>query len=272
MKKAVVSKKQKQTKIKTNNIKINQKFAKKNYRDLISDLFSDKKSKGDRDRSSYRKTFRIEPIKNENQLMIPRGVKKSVVDVVKYTQSKFKMPLDCICDVIVDLSMRCARTNYPPPNPRTVMRVIMNYNNNDLYKLTSTLPVGKDPTINLGMNTRDVYMRIDEMTGLGPYGLCSYNIMVNGNPRFKIPTDNGEERNTIKPRNYARITVILDFYISKMFAKDLEKHLSSFNENSNNDSKYMKIIKTVLMKMIEEYIKPELDLEREIIEKSINDL
>lgn len=254
MKKVVLS--QKQNRIKSNNIEISSKFAKKNYKDLISDFFSDKKSKGDKDRSSYREVMRVEPVVIDNQLMISKSIKKSVVDLIKHIQTKFKVPPDCLCDVIVDLAMRCAKTSYPSPNPRTVMRVIVNYNNNDLYKMDSTVPVGKDSTINFGMSTRAIYMKMDNMTGLGPCSLCSYEITVNGNPRFKIPTEGGDERTTIKPRNYARMTVVLDFYISKMFARDLEKHLSSFGGGKNPNSKYMKVVRQVLTTMIREYIQP----------------
>lgn len=237
--------------VKSNNLPIEPKFAHQNYNEIIKDYFSTVKSKGDYDRSFYSQDILIKPvIIDENNISYPKTIKKSVYDLITYTKKRFRLPEDCVCQIHFSYAMRCAKTEYKPPDEKTVMRLILNYNNNDLYKMSSSVSIPPGTDINLGLSERSVYMKSNTLTALGPAPLCLYHIIVNGPPRFKIPTENGGERTTIKPHTYKRLTAIIDFYISKQFARDIDEHLKSFGDQNGPNQKYINIVKRTLLQMI----------------------
>jgi len=48
--------------------------------------------------------------------------------------------------------------------------------------------------------------------------------------------------------------VVIDFYISQDFAKDLDEHLKSLGKDDGPNKKYILIVKQVLNQMVSEYI------------------
>ena len=239
---------------KSNNIPIEPKFAEKNFEALLQDFFPHKKPKNDRDRSVYKHELLVKPVIIADSISYPKTIKNSIYNLITYTKNKFKLPKDCECNINLIYAMRCATSQFGPPDARTVMRLILNYNNNDLYQMETAIPISEKSNANLGLAERKLYMLANTLTGLGPAQLCSYNTIIHGNPKFKIPTVDGNERMTIKPRNYNRLTVVMDFYISKEFARDLDKHLKSLGDENGPNRKYIMIVKDVLTKMIQQYL------------------
>ena len=241
-------------KIKSNNIKIDPKFALKNYHALLHDFFHSVTSKGDRDRNFYTKNILVNPIIIDDQISYPKTIKTSIYNLIIYTRDKFKIPPDSVCEINLIYAMRCAKTEFKAPNPRTAARMIINYNNKDVYQMESSVSMQPGTNTNLGLEKRTLYMDIDTLTNMGPAPLCMYNTTVHGNPKFKIPTDSGKERITIKPRQYKRLTVVMDFYISKEFANEIQNHLNTLGDEKGPNRKSIIIVKDTLRSMIHEFI------------------
>ena len=179
-------------------IQIDGLFAAKNEPALILEFFKGKEPNNERDRRSFRKIIKSKPRKTEDGSIYPKSTSKPVFEILKYVKDAYQIPPDSASDMIIDYAFRCAPSIYPKPKKSTAMRVIVNYGCKEQYEMG----VG-----------RNKYLMSGEVIALGPAPLCSNEVKVSGNPRYKLDLPNGKQRTTIRPRNYKRLTISIDFYI-----------------------------------------------------------
>jgi hypothetical protein len=191
------------TKSSGSEITLNHEFSNKNYTELSRLYFSENKKN---ERYSQRRVLSLD------HYDIEPGPIFDVLDVIK---QNFRIPPDSKVDIIIDLANRCAVTEYPAPKSNTAMRVLLNYNCKDQYHI---------------LGNRKKYLTENQCLGLGPAPLCPQTIKVFGRPMYKIDLPNGKRRTTIKPRNYKRMTIIFDFYVSDQFCSLLEKEIKDIDE------------------------------------------
>jgi hypothetical protein len=200
-------------------------------------------------------------------------------DTVRFCHQFLKIPQDSPCTAHVGLYMRKAKMEVLEPSSTTMMRVIINYGNKDVYilnpptKTTSTKPLdnkndnksdgktndknedtttttnskvtkakknSKQTTPTIG-SRRDVFVAENHFMILGPAGLCNFKVIVGSNPTIKLPDEMkglpirgaNKSRPLIRPGNYARLTVVLDFGLCEGFGKQFG---NIANDIGNNQS------------------------------------
>jgi hypothetical protein len=168
----------------------------------------------------------------------PPDIPASVADMVEHVREKLQMPSDTPCDVYMGLFMRRSRMIAPLPKEKTISRVVVNLKYKDMYNLTQPYDgVGRPVTV------RQVMLDEDSIMMLGPAGICGFNVMVNSNPKYKIPGNMppgvpgmrniNREKFTIRPPSYERITLILDYGTSKKMSLQLSNGQTDSMSNPN---------------------------------------
>lgn len=168
----------------------------------------------------------------------PSDIPVSIAEMVEHIRERLQMPPDTPCDVYIGLFMRRSQMIAPLPKEKTISRVVVNLKYKDIYHLTQPHDgIGRPTTV------RQVMLDEDSIMMLGPAGICGFNVMVNNNPKYKIPGNMpsgipgmrniNKEKFTIRPTSYERITLILDYGTSKKMSLQLSDGQTDNLSNPN---------------------------------------
>ena len=177
-------------------------------------------------------------LKNKIKWEYPPDTPAPIAKIVEHVREKLQMPSDTPCDVYMGLFMRRSQMIAPLPKEKTISRVVVNLKYKDMYILTQPYDgVGRPVTV------RQVMLDEDSIMMLGPAGVCGFNVMVNSNPKYKIPFNMphvvqgmrtiNREKFTIRPSSYERITLILDYGTSKKMSLQLSNGQTDNISNPN---------------------------------------
>lgn len=177
-----------------------------------------------------------EKIKEHIVWKYPQDIEKPIAILVDHLKTTLQMDPDTPCKVYVGLFMRKSQMIAALPDKQTISRVVVNLKHKDVYALTQPYSGNGKPTI-----VRDILLEENSMLFLGPSSMCGFNIMVNRYHKFKIPSDTptgmpgsrmaNQERFSIRPRRYERITVIVDYGTSRNMSLQLSDGRSDNLEN-----------------------------------------
>ncbi len=193
-------------------------FAQKNYLELIKEYFKDV----DNEKSSFhQKIIKIIPESIGEQFKYPKDTKNSIKKLLNWTRNEFKIPASTTAEITLIYNMRCASTIIKSPDYSIAGRFIINYHDNEMYRMKSPIMVAKNDITNFGVNNFDQYLKKDTVVIMGPGQLCYYNIKTNPGIWIHLKNPDGSSRKILKPRNYARLTAIVDIIINKEYARVL---------------------------------------------------
>jgi hypothetical protein len=154
-------------------------------------------------------------------------------DVVNYIREKFDIPDDCSVTVHAGMYMRTSVMSLDKPDVDVLSRVLLNIGQNELYKLqVRKLKESKNKKKSkiIIQDSRDVYLASNSMLHMGASHVCDYGLYVGKNPKFEIPgmvdqikllRGAANTRTSIRPLNYKRISIVIDFHGSAELAAQL---------------------------------------------------
>ncbi len=187
----------------------------------------------------------------------PDDVPRLYSYIVKYCRNKFKIPPESRIKIFIGKYMRLANTDIEPPSEDTVNRILFNLNDRDIYRLEPGPMLGSELLAKLGGNnksseilnkfmepleSKNIYMDKNECFPMGPVNQSNYYIKLNPGREIRIPpkiTGNvpikGNNKGfSIKPRNYSRITIIVDIMVSTEMVSDIMTNtIKTMEENKD---------------------------------------
>ena len=252
--------------------KLPEELAVKNYQDLVQDFFPNIKMGGQFDKSVYYHniTVKMEREETEHDVVnkMPKNTPKSLVNIINWIKQKYKVPKSC--DVVVSMAyaMRMSATELKPPDRLTAKRMLINYHNNEVYRMSSAVALVNDDITNNGMTEMDRYLLSDTIMQMGPSRLCKYNINTNKGKWIYIQNQDGSKRTTLKPKNYARLTLVLDVHVSEEYCRLLRRDIDDLNMNI----KINQILKTVIDEMVKDFNATKLEIEGSVKAKSAKEV
>lgn len=160
-----------------------------------------------------------------------------VTKLIDQVREKLQVPADSSCGVYAGLFFRTSKMMGPLPDKKTISRIVVNFGPRELYGLAEPYKGGKP------IYVRQMILEPNTMLLMGPAGTSGFNIIVEGNPKYKVPGEMpigvpgmrglSKERFSIRPTKYERITVILDFYASKEMSLRLSNGASDNLDDPN---------------------------------------
>jgi len=258
-------------------------FAVKNYHELIKDYFPNIKFSGTNDKSIHYQTVNVvmERIETENDTInkIPKDIPGSLTKLINMVRGKYRIPNSCGIIATMAYAARLSNTELKPPDRLTAKRMLINYNNNEMYRLKSAVSSVDEITnqqtqeiqINNGIQTMDQYLESNTIMEMGPSKLCQYDINTNQGKWIYIKNPDGSSRKTLKPNSYARLTIIIDVHISEEYSRLLIRDVKRLNMGL----KVNQILKTVIEEMIRDFDEVKMELQSKVKPKNtkeINDL
>ena len=256
----------------SNQIKINQNlrisdleenFAKNSYSGIIGAYFNGVKTDK---QMSYQKSLSVVPVQVGERFKYPENTKKPIKKLLNWLRDKYKIPDSVVTNINLIYNMRCAPTIITPPDYNVAGRFILNYHDSDMYHMESPEMISKNDITNFGISEYDQYLKKDTIAIMGPGQLCHYNIRTNGGIWIYISSDSGIKRKTLKPRNYARLTVVVDMIVNRKYAEILID-----NSKKLGNDRISKITRQVILNMTSKY-REEIERESLKIKKMLSDL
>ena len=190
----------------------------------------------------------------------------SIKELLYYFYWAGRIPPDCNSKIHAGLYHRRGKTTVKPPDKQVVCRLVLHLGPDEVYKLTEILGNKQ-----LG-ESKEIVMANGSYLLLGKSDFTDYNVHVSGDPKVQFPSiipSNYEEviqekmgamglsggnkvksdrirrqiatdnrlkgRSTIRPRNYQRLTLIVDFASSKIIEDGKMLDTARFKDpNSSN--------------------------------------
>jgi hypothetical protein len=140
--------------------------------------------------------------------------------VVEFFRDRLKIPEDATASFFVGRYRRRSFMVCPRPKRITVCRVILNLGNKESYSLSETS--------NRNKILRAAMLEESTCLYLGPASVSDFFVLTLSNPKYAIPSDgpsgpgiSGSGKYTIRPRNYLRTTIVVDFEITQKMIDSL---------------------------------------------------
>ena len=185
----------------------------------------------------------------------PKDVPRLYEYIIKYCKQKFKVPPESRIKIFIGKYMRHAKTEIDSPTEDTVNRIIFNLNDSDVYRLEPGPMLGSDITNKLlgkdksneildkfmaPLESKNIFMDKNECFPVGPVNQSNYYIKLNPGKEIRIPPKiqgnvpikGNNALIKLKPRNYSRITIIVDIMVSTEMVSDImENTIKTMEQN-----------------------------------------
>ena len=159
-------------------------------------------------------------------------------NLASYGHKEWKIPSEAHCIVNVGIYMRKAQMKIDPPSKQILCRIVLNYSYDETFVFQTSSKNGKRTTY---ATIKNVVVPSNNALILGPSMMCDHQLYVSSNPHVELTSTDFPKnipkniqqtipgipsylsRNkTIRPQNYERITVVLDY-------QGTDEMLASFN-------------------------------------------
>jgi len=158
------------------------------------------------------------------------GNVSGILPLLEFLKTDIKAPIPekSMVSATIGIYGRNSSTHIDPPEDTCALRILFNLGYSDVYRLQSDYR-DKDGEHNSGLPNQNIYMKENTYVILGPVNKSKYKLFVDNDKIIKIPAKNPQEKSqtTIRPMDYLRLTVVLDYNIDKNILDNLTEIASS---------------------------------------------
>lgn len=164
---------------------------------------------------------------------------------ITYGHREWNIPAQAKCRVQVGVYRRKAKMTVSAPKKDVLCRIILNYGYDERYCHQETTKGDNGKTFYA--NVKETVARSNTAMLLGPYLLSNHSIYVRGDPNVNLVPENvpthiaqshlspaAGRTQTIRPRKYQRITVVLDYTGTDHMIQDFMELLDTENGDDEN--------------------------------------
>lgn len=225
---------------------LNKELSREIYQKVVKEVFGGKKNRNQYDSNGYRQQYLVDPLNDEE---FPPEVIGEFDSIVR---NKFGIPIDCRVKATLFYAMRNAKMELEPPDEKVAFRYFANINAKDMFHLECPISIPKGDLTNFGIKDKSTFLPEDVYVSMGPSKLSYYTIKTNPGKWIyanETKTDGTQlHRKIIKPRNYTRLNIILDYYVTLEYGKKLLRESEKIQDN-----RIREITTQVIQELINEY-------------------